>query len=88
MARAWFFYTKTDAAERLIASNYSATVDNPTCPQPNPVNICAVLATISATQPVLTSNLQAYLNAACIFAPCNDQPVGAGVKKYVLVRAQ
>lgn len=83
MARSWFYYLKTTPTDRLIASNYVAIAGTPLCPG-TPVNICAVFATVSGTQPVLTANLQAYLNAAGV-PPYLPQPQGP---KYVLTRAQ
>ena len=88
MARSWFNYIKTTPTDRLIASNYSAIPfnGNPSC---NPIfadNICAVLATVSITQPVLTFNLQFYLNAAAVNLIA--EPFGIGIKKYVYVKAQ
>ena len=88
MARSWFNYTKTDFGECFIASSYSAIMGEPNCPLPNPVNICAILATVSITQPVLTLSLRVYLAAAIVSIPVSNQPVGPGVKKYVLVKAQ
>ena len=87
MARSWFYYTNNDPAYANIASNYSATMGNPVCSLPNPTNICAVLATVSITQPVLTLRLQTYLLSA-VLPPMRDQPSGSGLKKYVYVKAQ
>ena len=86
MARSWFQYNKTTPDDRTIASNYSALNGNPSCTAV-PVNICAVLATLSATQPILTINLRSYLNAAAV-SPFEAQPIGTGVKKYVYTRGQ
>lgn len=86
MARSWFTYNKTTPTDRLIGSNYVAIMGTPDCAKPDPVNICAVFATVSATQPVLTPNLISYLNAAAVY-PHNDQPV-AGATKFVLTRKQ
>ena len=88
MARAWFFYTKTNPNDACVASNYSTSGDLQNCSPINAINICAVFATVSGTQPVITTNLCSYLNAACAWTPCSDQPAGLAVKKYVLVRPQ
>lgn len=94
MARSWFMYIKTTPIDRLVASNYVATPGKPNyCCTANPIpgqscnpnNICAVYATISATQPILTARLQSYLIAAGI-SPYNPQPTGLTVKKYVYTR--
>ncbi|WP_442587856.1 hypothetical protein ACSBL2_17575 [Pedobacter sp. AW31-3R] len=86
MASSWFTYNKNTPIDRLVGSNYTAVMGNPDCPTPNPVNICAVFATISATQPVLTPNLISYLNAASVY-PHLNQPTGAAAK-FVLTRQQ
>lgn len=85
MARAWFQYilcTPTDP-EIYISSNY-VRVGEPYCPKPAN-SICAVYATVSLTQPILTPNLVTYLDDASIF-PFADQPVFSS-RKYVLTKA-
>ncbi|WP_442587837.1 hypothetical protein ACSBL2_17465 [Pedobacter sp. AW31-3R] len=87
MAKSWFHYNKSTPKDKLIASNYSAIPGQPSCCSDNPVNICAVYAGISSTQPIITPNLKSYLKAAAVF-PYENQPTGNDVKKYVYTRSQ
>ncbi|WP_442587854.1 hypothetical protein ACSBL2_17565 [Pedobacter sp. AW31-3R] len=86
MARYWFTYIKTTPTDRLVSSNYVALVSFPGCSPVNPVNICAIFATLSVTQPVLTANLMGYLTGGGT-PPYQNQPVGFP-KKYVYTRPQ
>lgn len=83
MARSWFVYILTTPTDRLISSNYVAIPNDPSC-LGTPNNVCAVYATVSSTQPVLTTNLNTYLTAAGI-SPFQAQPAG-NVKRYVYTR--
>lgn len=86
MARGWWCYTRPALvpSEVTIASNYSwgPTLGSCGCSKPAN-NICAVFATVAATQPILTLRLQQYLNAAAV-ANFNDQPIGG--TKYVITK--
>lgn len=86
MARSWFCYNNSTPADRLTSSNYTAVPSLAFCGCGGfPNNICAVYATISSTQPVITLRLREYLVAGGVF-PFLPQPILPGTKKYVYTR--